>query len=88
MSSAHSIHGQGRNLLEDRGVDQRVTLKWLFSRQSEKDANWNHLARYRDSWQTLVNTVMNLHIAQEVGNFLNGLPSNSFSRGTPLSGIS
>jgi hypothetical protein len=53
---------KGRNLLEDVVVDQRVILKWLFGKQSKRDVNWNHLAQNRDSWQTLVNIVMNLRI--------------------------
>jgi hypothetical protein len=32
--------------------------------------DWIHLAQYRDKWRALVNTVMNIRIPQNVGNFL------------------
>ena len=32
--------------------------------------DWNELAQDRDRWQALVNTVMNLWVSQNAGNFL------------------
>jgi hypothetical protein len=33
--------------------------------------NWIDLAQDRDRWQALLNTVMNLQVPYNVGNFLN-----------------
>jgi hypothetical protein len=34
-----------------------------------EDVDWMHLAQDRAQWRALVNTVMNLHVPQKVGNF-------------------
>jgi hypothetical protein len=34
--------------------------------------DWMHLAQVRDQWRALVNTVMNLRVLQNAGNFLTG----------------
>jgi hypothetical protein len=34
------------------------------------DMDWIHLAQDRDQWRTLVNTVMNIWVPQNVGKFL------------------
>jgi hypothetical protein len=33
--------------------------------------DWIYLAKDRDKWRTLVNTVMNFRVLQNIGNFLN-----------------
>jgi hypothetical protein len=52
---------EGKNHLEDPGVDKRIILKWILE-------NWNgvmvwiDLAQERDRWRGLVNAVMNLRV--------------------------
>jgi hypothetical protein len=46
--------------------------------------NWIDLAQDRDQWRALVNTVMNLQVSQNAGNFLSGLTIGSFSRRAQL----
>jgi hypothetical protein len=36
-----------------------------------EEADWINLAQARDRWRVLVNTVMNLRVPQNAGNFLN-----------------
>jgi hypothetical protein len=55
--------------LEDPGVNGRIILKWIF-KTWDKGTVWIHLAQDRDSWQTLVNDVINLQVSYNAGNFL------------------
>jgi hypothetical protein len=32
--------------------------------------DWMHLAQHKDQWQVLVNTIMNLLVPSQAGNFL------------------
>jgi hypothetical protein len=41
---------------------------------------WIDVARDRDQWRALVNTVMNLGVPQNAGKFLSGCTIGSFSR--------
>ena len=43
---------------EDLRVDGRIILKWIFKKWGGV-IDWINLAQKRDSWPTLVNTVMN-----------------------------
>jgi hypothetical protein len=45
---------------------------------------WIDLAQDKDSWQALVNTVMNLWVLQNVGKFLSSYTTGGFSRRAQL----
>jgi hypothetical protein len=49
--------------------------------------DWIDLAQDRDQWRTLVNTVMNLQVPQNVGKFLSGCTTGGFSRRAQLHGV-
>jgi hypothetical protein len=42
--------------------------------------DWIDLAENRDQWRTLVNTVMNIQVIQNVGRFLSSCANVGFSR--------
>jgi len=52
---------EGRDHLEDEGIDERIILRWIFGKW-EGGMDWIDLAEDRDRWQALVNMVMNLLI--------------------------
>jgi hypothetical protein len=71
-SGVHSVlvgKPEGKNHLEDPGVDGRIILKWIF-RMSGWGIGWINLARNRDGWLAFENTVMNLAVTQNVKNVL------------------
>jgi hypothetical protein len=68
-----------RDNLGDLGVDLREIRRYI--------VNWTHLAQDRGKWRAFVNTVMNLHVPEMVGNFLTSLGTMSFSKWTLLHGV-
>jgi len=55
--------------LEDLGVDGRMILKWSFKKWDEE---WNAVAQDRDSWRTLVKSVMNIRHKMRRSSWLPG----------------
>jgi hypothetical protein len=47
--------------LEDKIIDGRLILKWIFERLGG-GMDWINLTQDRDRWQALVNAVMNLGV--------------------------
>ena len=57
-----------RDHLEDLSVDDRIILKWILKKQNG-DVEWTDVTKDRDKWRAFVNTVMNLRLSQNAGNF-------------------
>jgi hypothetical protein len=53
---------EGKNHLEDQGVDGRMGSKWTLERLVGGVWSWIHLAQGRDCWRAVVNAVMNLRV--------------------------
>jgi hypothetical protein len=56
-----------------------IILKWIFKTWDE-DMDWIDLALDRDTWRAVVNTVMNLQVPKNAGNFLTSLGPVGFPR--------
>ena len=52
---------EGKNHLEDPGVDARIILRWIF-RKCDGGMDWIDLAQIRDRWRALVKALMNLRV--------------------------
>jgi hypothetical protein len=52
---------EGKNHLEDQGVDGRMGSEWILGRLAE-ECIMDQLTQDRGRWQALVNTVMNLRV--------------------------
>jgi hypothetical protein len=52
---------EGKDHLEDQGVDGRMGSKWMLGRLVG-GVVWSHLAEDRDHWRAVVNAVMNLRV--------------------------
>jgi hypothetical protein len=55
--------------LEDPGEDGSIILRWIF-RKWDGGHGLLDLAQDRDRWQELINTVINLRVPYDEGNFL------------------
>jgi hypothetical protein len=73
--------------LKDQSVDGRIMLKWTF-KNSDGRIDWIDLAQDWDRWRAIVNTMMNLQVPYNAGNFLNNLGCFSFSGKTLPHGFS
>jgi len=59
-----------RDRLEDPGVDERIILRWIFSKWDVGSMDRIDRAQDRDTWRVRVNALMNLRVPQNMGNFL------------------
>jgi hypothetical protein len=59
-----------RDYSEDTHRDGITILKLISGKMRWKVVYWIHLTQDRDSWQALVNTVMNLRVPLKAGSFL------------------
>jgi len=68
-----------RDHFEDPGVD-RIISNWIFKKKDGVYVDRINLAQDRDKRRALVNTIMNLRVPQNAGNFLASCGTASFSR--------
>ena len=59
---------EGKRQLRKPGVNGSIILKWFF-RKGDGGMDWIDLAQDRDRLRVLVNEVMNIRVAHNVGNF-------------------
>jgi hypothetical protein len=52
-----------RYYLEDKGVDVRIILKWVFKKW-DGITDWIDVARHRNRWLAVVDAVMNLRVSK------------------------
>jgi hypothetical protein len=64
---------EGRNHLEDPGVEGMIILKWILKWNEGMD--WIDLVQDRDKWRSLMNAVMKLRVPKHRGQFLDYLRS-------------
>jgi hypothetical protein len=53
---------EGKDHLEDQGVDGRMGSKRILGRLVGGGVEWIHLAQDRDRWRAVVSAVMNLRV--------------------------
>ena len=54
------VKPEGKNHLEETGIDGRIILRWIFRTWHGGGMDWTDLAQDRDRWQAIGNVVMNL----------------------------
>ena len=64
------------DLIDGKTVWNRLFSRWV------KDMNWLYMAQDRDRWRVLANTVINLRVPRNAGNFMSSWVPVSFSRRT------
>jgi hypothetical protein len=63
---------EGKNHWEDQDVGVWTILKWILRGIGWDGVYWIDLAQDRDQWRALVNTVLNLRVPKNAGEFLSG----------------
>jgi hypothetical protein len=75
---------EGKSTQINLGVDIRMDLREI----GWKNVDCIHMSQDRGQWRSLVNTVMNLRVSYEAGNFLTVRVTTSIIRRTLLHGVS
>jgi hypothetical protein len=68
-------------------VDRNIMWKTYFKEIQCEGVDWIQLARDKDRWRALVNTMMNLRLPYKAGNFLSSWATIRLSRRTLLHGV-
>jgi len=58
----------------------KVNIRVDVKETGSEGVDWIHLAHDRDQWRDLVNTVMNIRVSWNAGNFLTSWVTTGFSR--------
>jgi hypothetical protein len=75
-----------RDRLEDQDVDDNIRIDT--GEVGRGDVDWIGLAKYRNMWRAVVNSVLNLPVPWNAGKLSNGLTSSGLSSSTQLHKVS
>jgi hypothetical protein len=68
---------EGKNYLEDQGVDGRMGSEWILGKLAGGGVDWIRLAQDRDRWRAVVSAVMNLRVLAPQSSFYAPFSSNA-----------
>jgi hypothetical protein len=68
-------------------LSECTVLNWVLKEQNLNGMDWIHVTQNWDKWQTVLQTVMNLNVPWNGGNFLTIWETVSFSRSAGSCGV-